>query len=56
MVFAPFRSETGVDFAHFCLQSRMVFEDYKSVCMDVLIVSIPNESERRSDMLIQNGF
>ena len=31
MVFAPFRSGAGVDFAHFSLQSRMVFEDYKSV-------------------------
>ena len=32
MVFAPFRSGTGVDFAHFGLESVMVFEGYGGVC------------------------
>ena len=40
--FAPFWSETGIDFAHFGLESGMVFEG-TTECMNVFIVSIPNE-------------
>ena len=49
MVFAPFRSGTGVPFAHFCLESGMVFEGY-------VFVSVPSEPERKSNMLTRNGF
>ena len=31
MVFASFRSQTGIDFAHFGLESGMVFEETKEV-------------------------
>ena len=37
-----FGLKTGVDFAHFGLESGMVFEG-ATECMNVFIVSIPNE-------------
>ena len=46
MVFAPFWSENGIDFAHFGLESGMVFER-TTECMNVFIVSIPNKKERK---------
>ena len=39
-----FGLKTGVDFLHFGLESGMVFEE-TTVCMNVFIVSIPNEWE-----------
>ena len=48
MVFAPFWSWSGVDFAHVCLESGMVFEGLRE-CMDVFVVSIPNKSERTGE-------
>ena len=53
MVFAPFRSGTGVDFTHFLSGIGYGFRGLRG-CMDVFVVSIP--SERRSNMLIRNGF
>ena len=38
------------DFAHFGLESGMVFEDLWT-CENLFIVSIPNEEERKRDML-----
>ena len=37
-----FGPKTGINFAHFGLESGMVFEG-TTECMNVLIVSIPNE-------------
>ena len=35
--------KTGIHFAHFGLESGMVFEGTTEQCMKVFIVSIPNE-------------
>ena len=35
--------KTGIHFAHFGLESGMVFEGTTDQCMKVFIVSIPNE-------------
>ena len=35
--------KTGINFAHFGLESGMVFEGTTDQCMKVFIVSIPNE-------------
>ena len=40
---------TGIHFAHFGLASGMVFER-TTECMNVVIVSIPNEKERKRNM------
>ena len=50
-----FSLKTGIHFAHFGLQSGMVFEG-TTECMNVFIVSIPNERERKRNMRIGNGF
>ena len=42
MVFALFGLKTGIHFAHFGLESGVVFEGTME-CMNVFIVSIPNE-------------
>ena len=42
-------------FAHFGLQSGMVFEG-TTECMNVFIVSIPDEQARKRNMRIRNGF
>ena len=43
MVFAPFWFEKkGIDFAHFGLELGMVSRELRE-CMEVFIVSIPNE-------------
>ena len=50
-----FGLKTGVHFAHFGLESGMVFEgisEYKNV----FIVSIPNEWERKRNMPTRNVF
>ena len=53
MVFAPFWSEHGYTLCPFGLVSGMVFER-ATECINVFIVSIPNEEERKRNMLIQN--
>ena len=47
--------KTGIHFAHFGLESGIVF-DGTTECMNVFIVSIPNEYERKRNMRIRNGF
>ena len=47
--------KTGIHFAHFGLESGIVFEG-TTECMNVFIVSIPNEYERKRNMRIRNGF
>ena len=46
-----FGLETGILLAHFGLESGMVFEGTKE-CVNVFIVSIPNELERKRNMRI----
>ena len=43
--------ETGILLAHFGLELGMVFEGTKE-CVNVFIVSIPNELERKRNMRI----
>ena len=43
--------KTGILLAHFGLESGMVFEGTKE-CVNVFIVSIPNELERKRNMRI----
>ena len=43
----------GIDFAHFGLESGMVFEG-TTECMIVFIVPIPNEYERKRNVRIRN--
>ena len=50
-----FGLKTSIHFAHFGLESGMVFEG-TTECMNVFIVSIPNELERKRNMQIPNGF
>ena len=38
-----FGLKTGIHFTHFCLELGMVFEGTVRKCMNVFIVSIPNE-------------
>ena len=49
-----FGLKTGPDFAHFGLESSMVFKG-TTECINVLIVSIP-EKERKRNMRIRNGL
>ena len=49
--------KTGIDFAHFGLELGMVFEETSVVCECIdFVVSIPNQSERKSKMRIRIGF
>ena len=50
-----FGVKMGIHFAHFGLEWGMVFEG-TTECMNVFIVSIPNERERKRNMRIGNGF
>ena len=50
-----FGLKTGIHFAHFGLESGMVLEG-TTECMNVFIVAIPNEYERKRNMRIRNGF
>ena len=50
-----FGVKTGIHFAHFGLEWGVVFEG-TTECMNVFIVSIPNERERKRNMRIGNGF
>ena len=45
-----FGRKTGMDFAHFSLELGVALQE----CMNVFVVSIPNESERKSNKQIQN--
>ena len=46
----PFGLKTGINFAHFGLESGMVLGGATGVYMNVFIVSIPNEQERKRNM------
>ena len=50
-----FGLKTGINFAHFGLEWGMVLGELQE-CMNVFIVSIPNEQERKRNMRIRNGF
>ena len=50
-----FDLKTGIHFAHFGLESGMVFEE-TTECMNVFIVSIPMSKERKRNMQIRNEF
>ena len=52
-----FGLKTSIHFAHFGLESGMVFEGtHHEECMNVFTVSIPNEYERKVNMRIRNEF
>ena len=50
-----FGVKTGIHLAHFGLEWDLVFEG-TTECMNVFIVSIPKERERKRNMRIGNGF
>ena len=50
-----FGLKTDIHFAHFGLELGMVFEG-TTECINVFIISIPNEKERKRNMRIRNGF
>ena len=57
MVYASFRSvKMGTDFAHFNLESDMVYEGAIRECINVSLDLIPNKKERKSNMRIRNRF
>ena len=45
-----------MEFAHFALESGMVLSRELGECSNVLVVSIPDEQERKSNIRIRNGF
>ena len=51
-----FGLKTDIDFAHFGLESGMVFKGNYPECMNVFIVSIQNEQGRKRNKQIGNGF
>ena len=53
--FGRFGLKTDIHFAHFGLELGMVFEG-TTECINVFIISIPNEKERKRNMRIRNGF
>ena len=50
-----FGLKTGIHFAHFGLELGMVFEG-TTECINVFIISIPNEKERKRNMRIRNDL
>ena len=50
-----FGLKTGIHFAHFAVESGIVFEG-TTESINVFIISIPNEKERKRNMRIRNGF
>ena len=50
-----FGLKTGIDFTYFGLSSGVVLGEIRE-CMNVFVVSISNEKERKSNMRIRNGF
>ena len=55
-VFAPVWSENGYTLYPFGLESRVWFSSELREYMNVFIVSIPNELERKRNMRIRNRF
>ena len=51
-----FGLKTDIDFAHFSLDSDMVFEGITVVTINVFIASIPNEYGRKRKVRIRSGF
>ena len=54
-VLGRFGLKTGILFAYFALESGMVFVG-TAECLNVFIISIPNDKERKKNMRIRNGF
>ena len=50
-----FGLKTGLHFAHFGLESGMGFEGTMGV-YELIVVSIPNDSERKRSIPIRDGF
>ena len=55
-VLSRFGLKTGIHFAHFGLESGIVFEGTTGAYERISIVSVPNEEERKRDIRIRNGF
>ena len=55
MVLRRFYLKTDIEFVYLGLESAMVFEQLPEY-MKVFVISIPNESERKSNVRIRNGF
>ena len=51
-----FGLKTGIQFAHFGLESGIVFEGATGAYERISIVSVPNEEERKRNIRIRNGF
>ena len=51
-----FGLKTGVDFAHFGLESGMVFEETPCEGVNVFIVSVPSESKKRAICEFERDF
>ena len=51
-----FGLKIGTDFAHFNLESDMVYEGAIQECIIVSLFLIPNKKERKSNMRIRNRF
>ena len=56
MVFVPFRYENGYGVCSCLVWNWVWFSRKLRKCMNVFIVSIPNEPESKSNMRIRNGF
>ena len=54
-ILGRFGLKTDIHFAHFGLESVMVFEG-TTECINVFIISIPNEKERKRNMRFRNGM
>ena len=54
-ILGRFGLKTDIHFAHFGLESGMVFEG-TTESINVFIISIPNEKERKRNMRIRNGM
>ena len=56
MVFGPFWSEIGIHFAHFGLESDMVFEGTRGVYKRILSLQFQISKKKKRNMRIRNGF
>ena len=52
--FCRFGLKMDIDFAYFGLNSSIVFEGIQE-CMNVFVISIPNENERKTNIRLRNG-
>ena len=50
-----FGLKTGIDRSHFVLESGITFKEIRE-CMNMFLISIPNEKERKKKMRIRNDF